>query len=508
MTAVIAQQHAAPGQNAWTAPLLAYGGYLAACLALLHPTALGMADTWTSASSYAHGFLVAPLTLWMIARTRTNAAPVSGFCFLPAVVAAAALWLMGRAAGVSLIEQATFICLLIAGVGLIFGGPVLRAWSFPLTFLFFMVPFGESLTPFLQTITAQGALASLNIIGVTAALDGYVIRTGAGAFEIARACAGLNFLLASLMLAALFGHLAIARWRDRAAFLAIAIMVALVANLIRAVLVIWIASVTQMRWAIGADHIAIGIVLYATVIAILMTVGMRMANAPQQTAPPKNSPEENASPSWRWPSTAAGIGAVIAASFYAHAVVDRPMTRSAPPALSLFDAPSWRILPPPKNWNAEITAADRRAAATYDRRGARVYAAIGYFTHDRPQAEIINYHHRAWDGLYWRKTETGRAEFSFGGREYDTHVDYLSAPEGRRIAAVTLYWRDGAVYADPVRFKLDQMIGKLRGRNPPGGIVIIAAAYQEAPAEALETLRAFGRDVEPFANWLSRQREY
>ena len=487
----------------WTAPGLAYGAFALACAGLLHPTALDMARIWATSSTYAHGFAAAPLALWMILRRGADGlAPASSVRLLPAVLAAAMLWLAGRAAGTALIEQAALVSLLIAGAGVVFGAAALRVWAFPLAFLVFMVPFGSSIIPALQTVTAQAAVAMLGPAGVEARLDGYLIETPAGAFEVAEACAGLRFLLTALMIASVFAYLSFETTAKRLSFLALALALAVSANILRAFLLILIAVKTDMRLAVGPDHLFFGLILYAATFAVLVWIGRRIGTdrAPHRRAAPKTAPSP-----WRASPVLGALAAVAAVALYAKTVVERPVERPAPASLSLISAPGWRILPPPQNWRASIDAADRTAGATYANRDNTVYTSIGYFTHDRPEAEILNYHARSWDGETWRRIGVRRADIALFGHGARMRFDVLAGPERRRLLTVSVYWWNGEIFTDRWRMKLAQMKAKLQGRNPPGGVVVLAASYRDDPSEALAAIRAFGADAEPFERWLARQ---
>jgi hypothetical protein len=53
-------------RSEWTAPVLMYAAYAAACILLLPRTAIGMVDIWAASSNYTHGFVVAPIAIWMM----------------------------------------------------------------------------------------------------------------------------------------------------------------------------------------------------------------------------------------------------------------------------------------------------------------------------------------------------------------------------------------------------------------------------------------------------------
>lgn len=485
------------------APVLAYAGVVLAAILLLHPTALAMAKTWATSSSYMHGFLVAPIALWMILtrkEARVGGAALPGLAIM---AGGALIWLAGRAASVSLIEQFAFVSLLIGGAGTIFGARALSAWAFPLAFLYFMVPFGETLIPYLQTVTAHMAVSSLSAFGADVALNGYIITTPGGAFAVAEACAGLNFLIAALMVAAVFAYLNFESWTKRIVFLLFAALVAIIANGMRAVLIIMTASLTKDSWSIGPDHILVGWVFYAAILFLLVSIGVKFSD--KQTWTSASMALTEAPRMTAFPALAA-VAIISAAAAYGYFVVEKPVARTAPASLSLFNAPGWRILPPPGNWRASLPNADRTLAATYATKEETIYAAAGYFTHERRGAEIVSYDNRASDGDAWRKEGRMRAVVYIFGESAPTDITLLAGPEGRRLAVASAYWLDGEIYLDAWRLKLAQMKARLSGRNPDGGVLMVAASYHHDTDEALKSIRQFTTDVEPLRAWLARNK--
>jgi exosortase A len=485
-------------------PLACLGAIVAAAVALWAPTALDMATTWAMSSSYHYGIFVAPIAAWMIAAK--SARPPAPAHRLPGsfiIAMGAALWLLGRAGGVALVEQFALVTAIIGGVGVAFGSGALRAWAYPLAFLYFMVPFGEAIVPGLQTITAQIIVALLSALSMPVAIDGYLIQTPAGVFEVAEACAGFRFLISATMIAAVFSYVSFQSWRKRIGFLVFATIAAILANGLRAFLLVLIATLTDMQWAVGPDHLLIGWIFYALLFLGLIAAGRRFADAPAPQPPAQAHPAgANA-----MPAMLAAIAIIAAAAVYANTVVERPVHKPAPVSLSLLNAPGWRILPPAQNWRAELQQADRTAGATYVSGDNTVYLSLGYFTHDRKGGEIINYKNRAWSGAYWRHIGVRDAVIYLFGTSKTRRIDILAAPERRRLAAVTVYWLGDEIFVEPWRMKLAQAKAKLVGRNPSGGLIIIAASYGRDPAEAVAALRNFTSDLEPLSAWLSRNEQ-
>ncbi len=492
----------APGQGAWTRASAAYTAYTLVVAALFWPTLAQMAETWLASSTYHHGAVVAPLALWMIVRLgappfRPSTSPL----FLAAVVAAALLWLTGRAAGVNLVEQIGFVSLLIAGFGAIFGGASARRSAFPLAFLFFMVPFGDALLPHLQSFAAHGVVVLLSASGVAASLDGALLATPTQRYLIAEACAGLNFLLAATMVAALYSWLAFRRWTKMAAFLAIAVVFALAANIFRAYLVILFDVRTGGAFGIAENHIIFGWAFYGLLLLLLIMFGSRFADAPTPRKSHSN-PKELA-------RRRSGVVFVLAlailatTSAYSRFVIERAPTISLPTSLPLMSVPGWRVVDPSPEWRASIARADRTLFARYQQERLSVDVALAYFAYDRPQAEIAGFPTRAFDGRQWRRVGVRDVDVTAFGASRVASVESLENTTGQRLDAVTLYWLDGAIFTDKLSLKIRQAADKLRGRNQRGGALIIAApAGGSATGE--DAIRAFLESVEPLDEWLAR----
>lgn len=257
------------------APAAALIALLVVVAALAFPHALGsMAGLWIESSTYHHGVVVFPLAAWLIWRERAAfEAPAPSLAAAAATVPLAALLLAGRAAEANIVQHFAFVSLLIILFAVVMGLANARRAAFGLVFLYFAVPFGETLTPALQSATAGAVVPLLAASGVALNRDGALISTAAGRFEIADACAGLNFLLAALLVAAIFAGVALRSWKKRFAFLAVAAAAALLANVLRAYLVILLATKTPLGMDFARDHAGFGWALYAVFLIGLIAIG-------------------------------------------------------------------------------------------------------------------------------------------------------------------------------------------------------------------------------------------
>jgi exosortase len=141
--------------------------------------------------------------------------------------------------------------------------------------MLFLVPFGDEIIPALQAITAKLAVALTHASGVPATVDGVFIDTPVGLFEVAEACSGVKFLIAMVALGTLVAHLCFASWKRRAAFMAAAVVVPVLANGVRAWGTIFVAQSQGIAFAAGFDHIVYGWIFFALVMAAVLGTAWR-----------------------------------------------------------------------------------------------------------------------------------------------------------------------------------------------------------------------------------------
>ena len=134
-------------------------------------------------------------------------------------------------------------------------------------------------------LTAAFAVKGIELVGIPVYSDGLLITIPPGNFEVAEACAGLRFLIATIALGFLFSYLTYnSIWR-RAAFLALSVVVPIVANGIRAWGIVFLGYQSDMTVAVGFDHIIYGWIFFAIVVALVLALSWRFFDRPLDGAP-------------------------------------------------------------------------------------------------------------------------------------------------------------------------------------------------------------------------------
>ena len=172
-------------------------------------------------------------------------------------------------------RHAGLVLMLQGAVVTVLGPNVARGLLFPLAYMVFLVPFGDFLEGPLQTITVAMVMPLLHLSGVPASVDGVLITTPNGYFEIAEACSGAKFVIAMIAYGVLVANVCYVAWPRRVAFLAMALVVPVIANGLRAYGTIYVAWWTSVDRATGIDHIVYGWVFFGIVMAAVLAIGWR-----------------------------------------------------------------------------------------------------------------------------------------------------------------------------------------------------------------------------------------
>jgi exosortase len=230
---------------------------------------------WMHNPNYSHGFLIPPLTAWLIWRQR-DAFSTHGngnWAGMALLFPAALLQVVGIRGEVAMIQGISLI-LAIGGIVLqLHGATALRRLAMPVAFLMFMIPalpwFMDVLSFRLKIQAARGAVGIAHALGVSVQRDGVNLLFPGGTLAVENACSGLRSLVALMALGALVAYLARgAVWRRGLLFL-LALPIAVVANTARIATLCVYAGLVGPSTAAGAFHKIGGYALFAIAFLLL-----------------------------------------------------------------------------------------------------------------------------------------------------------------------------------------------------------------------------------------------
>lgn len=473
-----------------------------AIFALLHPTGANMVAIWERSETYAHGYIVLPIALWLVWRKRhllmsTQAAP--DLRLLALAVAAAALWLAARLMSVNVVEQYAFVALLIAATWMLLGTPSAKVMLFPLAYLLLMVPNGDNFMPALMDFTADFTVFTLRLWGLPVYREGTYFSLPTGDWSVVEGCSGIRYIISSVTLGLLYAYLTYRTLWKRIAFSVAAFVVPIFANGMRAVLIVLIAHYSDMKLALGVDHFIYGWVWFGIVMLIMFAVGNIWREdtlAEEHHAPPPVAPKRAIVP--------AGVLLAVVALFpmyESHLSNREPL----PSPLARISLPAgWSpTASPVTEWTPGWTGLDDQRTFQLERGGERVMLFLGWYGAQRQGAELVNFDNQLVPQKHpvWRKpTEVGR-EVEIGGQRLDLREARVDSPvNGQRM--VVWYWNriPGQATTSATRIKVALGLRKLRGADDAGAVVILAAPYPDRPETAEAALRRFVADLQPALN--------
>lgn len=244
--------------------------------ALFHGAANGAFQVWVVSPAFNHCFLVLPLSLFMIWQRRSTlvgAGVVPDMRATFVMLGLSVAWLITSLASILEVEQFVVVTMVQAALFGVLGLPFYKRLAAPFLYLYFLVPSGTELIPALQAFTAQFAVLGLHVLGIPVFSTGAVIEIPAGTFAVAEACAGLRFLIAAVAFGVFFAVVTYRSWLRRTAFIAVSIVVPVIANGFRALGLIAAAQWVGSPTAVLADHIIYGWIFFSLVLVMLVIIG-------------------------------------------------------------------------------------------------------------------------------------------------------------------------------------------------------------------------------------------
>lgn len=241
-------------------------------------TFASMSDIWWRSETYTHGLLVPLISVWLIWRSRHRLSGVTPSTWLwpllPLGLSVFA-WLLGELATVNALTQFSVVAMLVLCCMSLLGLNVSKILAFPLLFLFFAVPIGDFLLPKLMEWTADFTVVALRLSGIPVYREGQNFVIPSGNWSVVEACSGIRYLIASLTIGTLYAYLTYTSTKRRLIFVAVSLFVPIIANWLRAYMIVMLGHFSGNKLAVGVDHLIYGWAFFGVVIAIMFSIGMR-----------------------------------------------------------------------------------------------------------------------------------------------------------------------------------------------------------------------------------------
>ncbi len=501
-----------PRTNSNAAFLLLFAIFALIAL-LLFSTAASIVSIWYRSNTYGHGFLIPPIVAWLIwkRRDRIRAVPIRpALGWLAGVALLGLAWFWGNLAGILILEQFAFALLIPVTITALLGTAMLRALLFPLAFLLFGVPAGDALAGPLIDFTANFAVKALQLSGIPVAREGPYLTIPNAVWVVTDACSGFRYLAASLTLGCLYAYLQFRTLRYRLFFILLSLAVPILANGVRAYLIVLIGYLSDSKLAVGVDHYIYGWFLFAVFCALLFWIGSRLREPPAPEAPPAppGPAAENALRLGRLVPAAALAAVAIGIWPLLVARVEALATTGGQPAIELpATIGGWSAWEDSIGyWRPAYHGATIETSRAY-RNGDRIAALyVGYYRGQKQGAELVNSTNSivaVGKHLVWRRGWERERAVSLPSGEERVWETEASKP-GQRIMVWSRLWSGGRYTLSPFTAKVMELQRRMITGKDDAALVLMLTPYSRVAEEstAISTLTDFYADAGPVVNGL------
>ncbi len=477
------------------------GGLLAIFLLVLavcyYPTFVTMVEVWLVSDTYAHCFVILPICFWLIWRIRHQIAsrlPQTNYLGIPILLLLGFIWLFANYVGIQAAEHLAVTLMIPVLIFTLLGWQATSVMVFPLAFLVFAVPIGEELTPVLIDFTADFTVAMIQLTGIPIYREGTFFQLPTGSWSVVAACSGVRYLIASLTLGVLYAYLNYQSLPKRVIFILFAGIVPIIANGLRAFMIVMIGHLSGMELATGVDHLIYGWVFFGLVIGImfyigsfwrdddphlkLLSVGWRIGHV------------NNLGATYKFTVAAIAIALIFWPIKYHLEDQERDFSQVA--QIDISTPSGWKKVDTlPGGWKPDYHGFDREFSSTYaNAAGEKVVLFIGYYAQQRQGAEIGNHN----NVLVAEKNETWRA---IQGQTLALPNAKINAPtatiQGNRTEYLTSYffYIDGQWATNKYHTTWLQAKARLLGGHDGGAIIVITTQQQESSQVSAKLLKQF-----------------
>lgn len=498
----------------WKQALLALLVVELALVGLYFDTARAMVEIWGRSETFNHAFLVPPISLWLIwekrkALLREQPRP-SLWLALPFVIMAFG-WLLGDLAAVNAVTQFAFVAMLVLAVPLLIGVAAARRIAFPLFFLFFAVPFGEFVMPKLMEWTAMFTVMGLRASGIPVYQEGLHFVIPSGKWSVVEACSGVRYLIASIVVGTLYAYLNYQSMKRRLIFVGFSIIVPLVANWLRAYMIVMLGHYSGNTLAVGVDHLIYGWIFFGIVIMIMFAIGMRWRE--HEVAMLATAEESNAVSGGRLLNLFLAAVLALGLGGAPHTVlVAMNAGPEQPPPVLLADrlaTAEWQLAATlPADWQPAFANPSATLNAGLEKDGRRIGVFIAYYRQQNYERKLISSENvlvKSNDKA-WAQVGGGAVTAQLAGQAVALRTGTLRSnltglgAEPQRLRVWYGYWIGGRMVTSDHLGKLWLALSRLSGRGDDSAAVFVYAVEPDADQAIADYLASAGAGITTMLN--------
>jgi exosortase len=248
-------------------------------LALYGQVLVGLVKAWEANPDYAHGFLIAPLCVYLAWQRRQQLASRHArpsWAGLAVVVASLGVFVAGQLGAELFLSRVSLIGVLVGSVAFVMGWAHARELTLVFVLAILTIPlptiiFNEIAHP-LQLLASSVAEHTLIALDIPALREGNVILLSTATLEVAEACSGIRSMVSLLAAGLVYGYFTDDRTSRRAILALSTLPIAIVANALRVAGTGVLAHYSGAAAADGFFHGFAGWLVFMSALVMLFVV--------------------------------------------------------------------------------------------------------------------------------------------------------------------------------------------------------------------------------------------
>jgi len=480
----------------WKKALIACFIVLAVITAVFYQTLWSMIDTWWHYGTYTHGFVIFPITIYLLWQRKNQLSriiPIFSWLGIVFLLLSSILWLLASLVGVVLFKQVAFISMVIATVWTLFGTRFFIASLFPLIYLYFAVPFGEQLIPVMIDLTAEFTVWAINLTGIPVYQEGRFLSLPTGNWEVAEACSGVRYIIASFALGSIFAYLNYKSFTKRTIFILLSLLVPILANGLRAFGIVMIGHYSDMALATGVDHLVYGWLFFGLVMFLLFWIGMFWADGEAELVEEDIEGVDKEQGSYTnivFPvviTLVVAVSGVLIESFLRSQQTKHQYTISMPTLNNVWKAP----IDITANWQPVFPGAQQLKASSYLSDNGKVNVYIAHYEKETAAEELISSTNKMFNLETWEYESTHLYKVS----DHFMVKEIIYRGVGKKMLAWEWFEIGSNKTTNILLGKAYQAGNILMMNNQGNRAIAVTATYSEDLNHSRQTLARFINDV-------------
>jgi exosortase A len=472
--------------------MLLFIGLLISIVAFFWDTFAAMAAVWSNSENFSHGWLIAPISLWLIWQQRNTLKSIpwkASIWGLLALAMCVAMWLAGELARVSVVKSIAVVLAIPSAVLLFAGWSVFRLLQFPLLFLVTMVPGGEGLTPMLMEHTASVVVWAVQATGIPIFREGMHFSLPTGRWSVVEACSGLRYVIAASILALLFVYLNFSSWKRKLFFIVACLGLSVLANWIRAYMIVMVGHLSHMRYGVGEDHVIYGWVFFGLVMTLIFWVGSKFGDKDTQAADVQTRTA--------LPVASKSAGFSVNLTFFVVAFALIGLVVNTPSMLRKYEPNPLALENLQEKLNAKYsksfpveTAILQPVATKILTLPDDVFLEADYFARQDKNQDMLGYGQRLLPEMSARFIELENGKEQSVPLDFGKTTRHLVKIGDQQYLLLHWYIVGKASVGSPYAAKVVRLFNIGKGDGDHSFSVVLAIKVQQSPAEALKKLAA------------------